>query len=126
MHILDSEYRYFNWADAEAGQETLCPLLAAAALSGNGAAAWTLRDRLDRNPPPLSAVDSSAASMEYATCLLYFTSLGSTADRAALPLDAAYPRKKLVLLRSSWTEPNATFVGLKAANCSWNHGVRGL
>lgn len=48
--------------------------------------------------------------------------LGSLADRAALPLDTAYPRKKLAFFSSSRAEPNATFVGVKAANCSWNHG----
>jgi hypothetical protein len=70
---MDGIYHYFNWADSSEGQETLCPLLQAAALSGDGAAAWTIRHRLDLVPPPLSDIDTSASSMEYATCLIYFT-----------------------------------------------------
>lgn len=54
--------------------------------------------------------------------LIYFTPLGSQADRAALPLDVAYPSKKIAFLRSSFTDANATFASFKACNCSWNHG----
>ena len=118
-------YAYFNWADAEEGQETLAMLLAVAARSGDAAAAFTLRDRLDAaaagiSPARIDTGDQSC--MEFAHALIHWTAIGSAADRDALPLDAALPFKKVALLRSSWSDPNATFVGFKACNCSWNHG----
>jgi hypothetical protein len=99
-------------------------LLRPARLSGDAGAAWALRDRLDTHPPPLShAGTESMDGMEYVNALTYFTDLGATDTREAdWPLDTAYPRKKVVLLRSSWAGANATFVGFKACNCSWNHG----
>ena len=121
---MDASWRYFNLGDAEQGQETLANLLALAARAGDAASAWSLRARLDAAAIPLADIDTGGQdAMEYAHALLYFSDLGSTpAARAALPLDAALPMKKSVYLRSSWTDPNATFVGLKASNCSWNHG----
>jgi hypothetical protein len=118
-------YAYFNWADAEEGQETLSMLLAVAARSKDAAAAYTLRDRLDAVAASIvpAQIDSgNQAAMEFAHALIYFTDLGSAADRDAQPLDLAVPEKKLALLRSSWSDPNASFVGVKACNCSWNHG----
>jgi hypothetical protein len=123
MQALDANYTYFNWADAEEGQETLANLLAVAARAGDGAAAWTLRDRLDASNISLAGIDTGLQdAMEYAHALIYFTPLGARADRAVLPLDAALPAKRIAFLRSSWTDAGATFVGMKGCNCSWNHG----
>ena len=123
MTALDANYSYFNWADAEEGQETLANLLSVASRAGDGAAAWTLRDRLDATNISLGGIDTgSQDAMEFAHALIYFTPLGSRTDRAALPLDTALPAKRIAFLRESWTSAGATFVGVKACNCSWNHG----
>lgn len=120
---MDSAYNYFNWADASQGQETLGMLLEAARRSNDPAVAWTLRDRLDHNLPNPQSIDSGADQMEYANSLIYFTDMGTANDRLALPLDTAYPRKKLAYLRSSWLNTNSSiFVATKATNCTWNHG----
>lgn len=68
-------YAYFNWADAEEGQETLAMLLGVAARSGDGAAAFVLRDRLDHVSSsilsPVSRIDSGdQAAMEFAHALI--------------------------------------------------------
>lgn len=180
-HAMDAAYQYFNWADAEAGQETLAMLLGIADKNGDGASAFTLRwvgmrcvslvcvelmtmmlicrpccsrwwpgstpfcvttacqkqaapstcyifhtsprrSRLEASPPPPNDVDNGANQMEWANALMYYTPIGTQSDRDAWALDSAFPRKKLAFFRSSWSDPDATFVGLKAGNCSWNHG----
>lgn len=118
-------YAYFNWADASETQETLAMLLAVAARAGDGAAAYTLRARLDAAAPGItpSKIDAgSQDAMEFAHALIYWTALGGPAERDAQPLDAALPAKKVALLRSSWADADAAFAGVKAAACFWNHG----
>ena len=123
MTALDTNYSYFNWADAEEGQETLANLLSVAARAGDGAAAWTLRDRLDASNISLEGIDTgSQDAMEFSHALIYFTPIGARTDRAALPLDTVLPAKRVAFLRESWTAAGATFVGVKGCNCSWNHG----
>jgi hypothetical protein len=125
MHVLDSSYNYHNWADAETGQETLAMLLTVAERAQDKAAAYTLRSRLDfvANNITVSSIDiGDQRCMEFAQALIYFTATGSKTDREALSLDIAMPAKKLAILRSSWTDPQAIFVGAKGCNCSWNHG----
>ena len=129
MHVLGPSpaYQYFNWADAEEGQETLSMLLAVAARANDAAAAFVLRDRLDTVAAaildPVSRIDGGDQSaMEFAHALIYFTDLGTAVDRDAVLLDIALPEKRVALLRSSWSDADASFVGVKACNCSWNHG----
>ena len=127
MHVLGPApaFAYFNWADASEGQETLAMLLRVADRAGDAAAAFTLRERLDAAAPGISIAkidEGSQDAMEFAHALIYFTDLGTLADREKVPLDLAIPDKKLALLRSSWSDADASFVGLKACNCSWNHG----
>ena len=127
MHVLGPgpAFAYFNWADASEGQETLAMLLGVAGRAGDAAAAFTLRERLDAAAPgiSISKIDKgSQDAMEFAHALIYFTDIGTLADREKVPLDLALPDKKIALLRSSWSDPDASFVGLKACNCSWNHG----
>ena len=123
MLALDADWAYFNWADAEEAQETLAMLLAPAAAAGDGAAAFSLRARLDAATIPLTDIDAGAqTAMEYPHALVYWSGLGAAADRAALPLDAALPAKFVAYFRSSWEAPGATFVGIKGSNCSYNHG----
>lgn len=121
MRQLDNDYRYFNWADCEEGQETLADLQWLALLNGDGAAAWTLRNRLDLNPPNTSQPDVGAQQLEYVNALLYFTPIGAASDRDVLPLDAVYYDKYVATMRSSWSDPNGTFVGIKGGVPSWNH-----
>jgi len=121
---MDAQWRYFNWADAEESQETLAMLLSAAERGGLAGAAFALRQRLDSST--VSPLDFTACSarcaLEYTHALLYFSAAGGEDDRDALPLDVAYPEKKVAFLRSSWGT-NGTFVGFRAgANCSWGHG----
>ena len=100
-------------------------LLRVAERAGDGAAAFTLRERLDAVAPTITLAkidEGSQDAMEFSHALIYFTDIGTLADREKVPLDLALPDKKLALLRSSWSDPNASFVGLKACNCSWNHG----
>ena len=93
-------------------------LLSIAERFGDGAAAYTLRDRLDHASIAIADIDRGGQdAMEFSHALIYFSPLGSRADRAALPLDSAYPAKKLAFLRSSWTDANATFIGQ-------SHGLR--
>jgi hypothetical protein len=118
-------YEYFNWADSSPGQETLAMLLAVAGRFNDSAAAFTLRDRLDAVAPTIRPGDIDSGGqqcMEFAHALIYFTDIGAAADRDAVPLDIAIPEKRLALLRSSWSDADASFVGLKGCNCSWNHG----
>ena len=125
MHVLDSSYNYFNWADAETGQETLAMLLTVADRAQDFAAAYTLRARLDAATSNItvSSIDTGdQRCMEFAQALIYFTAIGSESDRVGLALDIAMPAKKLTIMRSSWTDKNAVFVGAKGCNCSWNHG----
>jgi hypothetical protein len=125
MHVLDSTWNYFNWADAETGQETLAMLLTISNRFQDYASAYTLRSRLDAvaNEITVSSIDTGdQRCMEFAQALIYFTAIGSISDRETLPLDIAMPAKKLVVMRSSWSDPKAIFVGIKANNCSWNHG----
>ena len=122
MAQMDASYAYFNWADSSEGQETLAMLLGVADRAGDGAAAFTLRSRLDSASIALADIDSGGQqAMEYAHALLYFSPRGSASDRAAAPLDHALPAKKVALLRTGWGA-NASFLGVKACNCSWNHG----
>ena len=51
-------YGYFNWGDCSEQQEVLAELMVVAARTGDGSAAWTLRDRLDKNPPTLDQIDN--------------------------------------------------------------------
>lgn len=114
VHQMDNRYLYFDWADSGMAQETLAMLLGVAERAGDKAAAFTLRDRLDRAAIPLSAIDAGdQQAMEYAHALLYFSPLGSPADRAAAPLDLALPVKKVALMRTSWADANASFAGFK-------------
>ena len=119
MLAMDPSWSYFNWADAEEGQETLSVLLSVAARAGDGA----LRERLDAARIPFAEIDYGMQdAMVYAHALVYFSDYGSAQDRAIRPLDAALPSKLLAYFRSSWTDPKATFVGLKGCNCSFGHG----
>ena len=127
MHVMGPgpAYEYFNWADSSTDQETLAMLLAIAGRFGDKAAAFTLRDRLDVAAPKIAIRfidEGSQDAMEFSHALIYFTDIGALPDRELLPLDIALPDKKIVLMRSSWSNANASFVGFKACNCSWNHG----
>ena len=125
IHAMDNAWQYFNWGDSETGQETLAMLLTIAERAGDGASAFSLRARLDARAPAISLNDIDSGSqeaMEFPHALVYFTPAGTPADRAALPRDVAFPYKREAMLRSSWTDPNATFVAFKACNCSHNHG----
>ncbi|MEN6358045.1 MAG: heparinase II/III family protein [Armatimonadota bacterium] len=53
--------------------------------------------------------------------LIWFDPSGSEQDIASTPLDTLYSNVGVATFRSSWTDPNAIFVGFKAGSNSANH-----
>ncbi len=120
---MDAQFRYFNWADCVETQETIGMLVATAAAAGDLGSAYSLRLHLDAVPPAGNITEEPVQAVEYINTLVFFSSAGSAADRAALPLDIALPTKKIAIFRSDWSDANATYVGFRAgSNCSWFHG----
>jgi hypothetical protein len=64
---------------------------------------------------------AAAAGKPSAGYLLWYRQPGKDPQAAGLPLDKYWRRVEAATLRSSWTDPNAVFVGIQAGSNQVNH-----
>jgi hypothetical protein len=98
---------FFNFADA--GQN-----------AGRAPTLFWLSRRYDRALYAYSERQYAGSSGSYSD-LIWYDDRGAEADLLALGADARFEGADVVTLRSSWTEPNAVYVGFKGGDNQANH-----
>jgi hypothetical protein len=98
---------FFNFADA--GES-----------SGDEPSLFWLATRYGQ-PALAEAARRAAGRRSSVLDLMYYDPRGTPDDLDRLPLDRHFRKADIIFLRSSWTDANATFVGLKGGDNKANH-----
>jgi len=106
MHFVSPIGQAFNYADAGAGSGSAEEMLWLARKFGRPEYAWFERSCV-RTPHPLN--------------LVWYSAEGSDPATSGVPLDACYMGIDVAFTRSSWTDPDAIFVGFKGGDNQANH-----
>lgn len=102
LHAAGPTGLLFNFADTRARPSDTASLF------------WLARRY---NDPALAVAAREAANGRAAARdLLWYDASGTTADLAALPLDARYPVAQLAFFRSAWNDADALYVGFKGGD----------
>ena len=112
------EYHYYF--DTRSDPETVTAYLAFAGWAGDGAAAYGVKQLTLALAPRVPTNVTSNNVMNAPVGLLYYTPIGNASAAAALPKIWHFQRAQAVSARASWTDPNATFIGFKGRNTTWN------
>jgi hypothetical protein len=110
---------FYYWADAPPIPEAVSQFLWFAGAAGDGAAAAGMRALVSAINAYAQPNTTAVAAMNAPVALANYTTAGSAAEFEALPWLRVFQHQQLVLARSSWTDPNATFIGFKGLNVSW-------
>jgi hypothetical protein len=117
------------WAyfDARVVPETLASYLALCAWAGDAPAAAAVKAALAAVAPSIPANDTETTSMNAPLALIYYTALGAAgaagggaSAAGGLPLVQRFRGVETVVARSSFSDPNATFIGFKGLNTTGN------
>jgi len=112
------------WAyfDTRVVPETLASYLALCAWAGDAPAAAAIKAALTAVAPSIPVNDTETTAMNAPLSLIYYTALGAdgAASAAGLPLVQRFRGVETVVARSSHTDPNATYIGLKGLNTTGN------
>ena len=96
------------WDDSPAIPETRSQHLALAGYFGQAGVAAAVRGWVEAVYVPPDSSD--VVAMNYPVALLYFTALGGPADVAALQRHAHFAAQHTFSVRSSWSDPGASFI----------------
>lgn len=120
LHELSPALQYYYYYDARPDPETVGSYLAYAGWASDAAGAYGVRESVKALAPfnPLNTTGNP--SMNAPVALLYFTPLGNASDYVALPTIQQFPGVTLVTARSSWVDPNATFISFKGRIEGWD------
>ena len=118
LHMTGPTGDNFNYSDAHAGGELQPAMFWFAARRRDPSLLWTERRRLLEN-------DASVHTSERLLPAALVWGRGTRLETIPAPARTAWVgggKNPVALLRTSWTDPNAVFVGLKAGSPGVNHG----
>lgn len=116
---LTPRHEDWAWDDSPAVPETRSQHLALAGYFGQAGVAAAVRGWVEAVYVPPDSSD--VVAMNYPVALLYFTALGSPADVAALQRHAHFAAQHTFSVRSSWSDPGASFIAWQV----WGGAARG-
>lgn len=120
LGMMGPNVEYFYWDDTRDVPEAITQYMALASLANDGAAVWGIKSLALSILPTLVPNNTATTSMDAPVGLLYFTPIGSQEEYEALPRALHWEYTNAVTLRSGWSDPNATFMGWKGLNTTWN------
>lgn len=107
LNIFGPTGRSFNFADGGDGQSAVPSLFWLGRRFDLPVLAWEERRRADANPTPLD--------------LIWYDERGKGPRAEGVPPDVLYRGIGVALVRSSWEDPNAIFVGFRGGDNKVNH-----
>jgi hypothetical protein len=118
--MLAPNLQWFDFFDTHDTPECITQYLFFAELAADSAAAYGVRAAALSIAPSLLPNNTGVNAWNAPLALLYFTPLGDAAQYDALPRVTRFQHVQAVAARSSFADPNATFIGFKGRNTTWN------